>query len=107
MLDDAVGRKEQPAGHAAWLTQDAPHTKSWAAYAVAAAPFWVVMLWLAQKPNANSLHQLYRDKLSKAFLFDPRTRYTKNAEEADDQDLIPRDATKLSEISPATGGPDS
>ena len=25
----------RPAVHAAWLTQDAPHTKSWAAYAVA------------------------------------------------------------------------
>jgi Patatin-like phospholipase len=27
--------------------------------------------WLL-KPNANSLHRLYRDRLSKAFLFDPR-----------------------------------
>jgi hypothetical protein len=31
------------------------------------------------RPNANSLHQLYRDRLSKAFLFDPtelaRTRF--------------------------------
>lgn len=27
------------------------------------------ILWL--KPNANSLHRLYRDRLSKAFLFDP------------------------------------
>lgn len=93
-LDDAMMSLSAYFGH---------HT--WAAYAVAAAPFWLVMLWLAQKPNANSLHQLYRDKLSKAFLFDPRNRYTKNAEEADDQDLIPRDDAKLSEISPATGGP--
>lgn len=26
------------------------------------------------RPNANSLHRLYRDRLSKAFLFDPRRR---------------------------------
>ena len=25
-------------------------------------------------PNANSLHRLYRDRLSKAFLFDPTKR---------------------------------
>src|SRR5262249_37640086 len=31
-----------------------------------------VLSWLL-KPNANSLHRLYRDRLSKAFLFDPRT----------------------------------
>ncbi|WP_460451186.1 hypothetical protein [Alsobacter sp. SYSU BS001988] len=30
-----------------------------------------VLTWLF-KPNANSLHRLYRDRLSKAFLFDPR-----------------------------------
>src|SRR5882724_12056092 len=31
-------------------------------------------LALLLKPNANSLHRLYRDRLSKAFLFDPRHR---------------------------------
>ena len=30
-----------------------------------------VLSWLL-KPNTNSLHRLYRDRLSKAFLFDPR-----------------------------------
>ncbi len=30
----------------------------------------LVISWLL-KPNANSLHRLYRDRLSKAFLFDP------------------------------------
>ncbi|MDR6874965.1 hypothetical protein J2Y55_006005 [Bosea sp. BE125] len=28
--------------------------------------------WLFLTPNGNSLHRLYRDRLSKAFLFDPR-----------------------------------
>src|SRR5262249_19337572 len=42
------------------------------------APFYssigLLLLVLAcfLKPNANSLHRLYRDRLSKAFLFDPR-----------------------------------
>jgi hypothetical protein len=32
----------------------------------------LLLLALSLKPNANSLHRLYRDRLSKAFLFDPR-----------------------------------
>ena len=32
------------------------------------------MVSLLLKPNANSLHRLYRDRLSKAFLFDPEAR---------------------------------
>ncbi|TMJ06017.1 MAG: cell division protein [Alphaproteobacteria bacterium] len=31
----------------------------------------LILLVLLLKPNANSLHRLYRDRLSKAFLFDP------------------------------------
>jgi hypothetical protein len=34
----------------------------------------LIFLALLLKPNANSLHRLYRDRLSKAFLFDPRHR---------------------------------
>ena len=36
----------------------------------------VILLFLSWllKPNANSLHRLYRDRLSKAFLFDPTPR---------------------------------
>lgn len=34
-------------------------------------------LSLLVKPNANSVHRLYRDRLSNAFLFDP-TRYADN-----------------------------
>jgi hypothetical protein len=49
-------------------------------------------------PNANSLHRLYRDRLSKAFLFDP----TKPDGDGNFPDL---DSFKLSHISPAAGGP--
>jgi predicted acylesterase/phospholipase RssA len=44
----------------------------WHAYLVAAASLFFVSLIL--RPNANSLHRLYRDRLSKAFLFDPARR---------------------------------
>jgi len=37
-------------------------------------------------PNANSLHRLYRDRLSKAFLFDPRTKSTRRRDSFDDMD---------------------
>lgn len=53
-------------------------------------------------PNANSLHQLYRDKLSKAFLFNPANRSTQGQDRGD---LLPRDQIELSDLAPATGGP--
>src|SRR5262245_35735528 len=34
----------------------------------------LVISWLLLSANANSLHRLYRDRLSKAFLFDPSRR---------------------------------
>ena len=40
-------------------------------YLVTAIELFLLSLFLA--PNANSLHRLYRDRLSKAFLFDPTT----------------------------------
>ena len=54
-------------------------------------------------PNANSLHRLYRDRLSKAFLFDPGRSADGNiarAEASLDQgrDLKPLDRMKLSEL---------
>ncbi len=59
-------------------------------------------LSLLLSANANSLHRLYRDKLSKAFLFDPARR----AQEAPDAgDLKPLDDLPLDRISPAEGGP--
>jgi hypothetical protein len=68
--------------------------------------FWLwLILFLTTllfAPNANSLHQLYRDKLSKAFLFNPANRATQGQ---DSGDLLPRDQIELSELAPATGGP--
>lgn len=55
------------------------------------------------RPNANSLHRLYRDRLSKAFLFDPDRSADGNiarAEASLDQgrDFKPLDRMKLSEL---------
>jgi hypothetical protein len=65
---------------------------------------WIVLSAVAVRfaPNANSLHQLYRDKLSKAFLFDPKWRETSGP---DIDDLVPLDKERLSGISPSAGGP--
>lgn len=54
-------------------------------------------------PNANSLHRLYRDRLSKAFLFDPTGREAKEAPTATGiptapADLKPIDGFRLSEL---------
>jgi Patatin-like phospholipase len=46
-------------------------------YIVTGIPLLALSLRL--NPNANSLHQLYRDRLSKAFLFDPNRRVTARA----------------------------
>jgi len=55
--------------------------------------------------NANSLHRLYRDRLSKAFLFDPNKRvapHGKVGAETDADlrncDLLPLDRLKISEL---------
>ena len=72
--------------------------------------YWLVglalfILALLLKPNANSLHRLYRDRLSKAFLFDPRRRETaqpvdRNEASADQgRDFTQLDDMRLSEIS--------
>ena len=70
----------------------------------------LVISWLLD-PNANSLHRLYRDRLSKAFLFDPSKRIAplgllhlkdKTGVEADarlrSSDLEPLEHLKLSEL---------
>jgi len=62
-------------------------------------------------PNANSLHRLYRDRLSKAFLFDPNSRMAASAlgrfrgatgAETDvslrNSDLAPLDGLRVSEL---------
>jgi hypothetical protein len=63
--------------------------------------FVLFCLVTALAPNANSLHRIYRDKLSKAFLFDP----VRPAGSDTRDDLPSRDTMKLSKASPATGGP--
>ncbi|MGN6733711.1 MAG: patatin-like phospholipase family protein, partial [Candidatus Binatia bacterium] len=58
----------------AWLTDV---SQRWFGYSTPVAWFYLVtsvelfLLSLFLAPNANSLHRLYRDRLSKAFLFDP------------------------------------
>jgi hypothetical protein len=41
-----------------------------------ATGFLMLLISALLSPNANSLHRLYRDRLSKAFLFDPTKRMT-------------------------------
>jgi predicted acylesterase/phospholipase RssA len=79
-------------------------------YLVAGVALLLVSLRL--KPNANSLHRLYRDRLSKAFLFNPSRRTTiralpflkrqtgvESAPQLRNSDLQPLDQLKVSEIS--------
>ena len=59
-----------------WLSDISQH---WFGYKTPIGWFYLVtgielfLLSLFLAPNANSLHRLYRDRLSKAFLFDPTT----------------------------------
>src|SRR5215831_6269207 len=60
----------------AWLSDISQHWYGYKTpiawvYLVASIVLFLISLLLA--PNANSLHRLYRDRLSKAFLFDPTT----------------------------------
>ena len=59
----------------------------------------VVLLLVAMllRPNANSLHRLYRDRLSKAFLFDPHNRIVDGGV-AGNRDLQPLDTFRLSDL---------
>jgi hypothetical protein len=55
------------------------------------------------RPNANSLHQLYRDRLSKAFLFDPTQlarsrRGGKKGSVDQGRDFAPIDTMRISEL---------
>jgi hypothetical protein len=63
----------------------------------------LILLSYLLRPNANSLHQLYRDRLSKAFLFDPTelaSQQGRHGEEcADlDRDFVPIDRMRISEL---------
>src|SRR5439155_4907916 len=49
---------------------------------------------------ANSLHRLYRDRISKAFLFDPTSRPNPTGTSVDKgRDYAPLDSMRLSELS--------
>jgi hypothetical protein len=70
-------------------------------YAIVASMVFLAS-WLLG-PNANSLHRLYRDRLSKAFLFNPR--FYADGEPARNQpsldqgrDFMPLDSEKLSRL---------
>lgn len=67
-------------------------------YVVVAAIVFIILLFLT--PNANSLHRLYRDRLSKAFLFDP-TAFGPGGGVAGDRDLAPCDAMRLTDLQAA------
>jgi hypothetical protein len=63
-----------------------------------------LFLVLLMRPNANSLHRLYRDRLSKAFLFDPRERDgpapARNEASIDQgRDFMPLDTLPISALS--------
>jgi hypothetical protein len=57
-----------------------------------------LLSWLLT-PNANSLHRLYRDRLSKAYLFDPTTRLSEQSRSAQGRDFDALDTMRLSELS--------
>jgi predicted acylesterase/phospholipase RssA len=80
-----------------------------ALYAVAALLLFFLSLFL--KPNANSLHRLYRDRLSKAFLFDPKPpadgKPARNEPSMDQgRDFPDLDNMKLSALYPQASGSD-
>ena len=66
------------------------------AYAFIAAIMFFLAFWL--KPNANSLHRLYRDRLSKAFFFDPSEGAPFRSAVSKGRDFLPLDDMKLHEI---------
>ena len=72
-----------------------------ALYLLTAMVVFVASWWL--RPNANSLHRLYRDRLSKAFLFNPHYyadgEPSRNEPSLDQgKDFLPLDDEKLSRL---------
>jgi Patatin-like phospholipase len=61
-------------------------------YFYASVAVVLMLISLLLRPNANSLHALYRDRISKAFLFKPKPKFSDNEE-------LEHDAVKLSELS--------
>jgi hypothetical protein len=65
----------------------------------------VVVTLILLQPNANSLHPLYRDRLSKAFLFKPTSGFTSPPQKDLNENYSTKfdlegNAVKLSELSP-------
>jgi hypothetical protein len=75
----------------------------WFFYFFIGVALFCLSFWLT--PNANSLHRLYRDRLSKAFLFDPsrlaEERAVRRNETSRDQgrDFAPLDTLRISGLS--------
>jgi predicted acylesterase/phospholipase RssA len=95
------------AAPAAWLFGFTGNRSMAWLYVVAAGLMFFLSWWL--RPNANSLHRLYRDRLSKAFLFDPTPPKPAEAKRPDDakrdetsldqgRDFEPLDDVKLSDL---------
>lgn len=59
--------------------------------------------WVFLTPNGNSLHRLYRDRLSKAFLFDPREVRGLKSGEHGSRDPDPLDTVRFTHLRPAYG----
>jgi hypothetical protein len=67
------------------------------------AAFVLLVISMVLRPNANSLHRLYRDRLSKAFLFNPKYYAdggpARNEPSLDQgHDFLPLDDEKLSKL---------
>ena len=91
--NDAAGRYEAPvwiASSASYLFPESLRPVGWFYFYMGLS---LIVFWFLFDPNANSLHRLYRDRLSKAFLFKPNTEHG-DADEPVDQDRL-----KLSELS--------
>ncbi len=90
----------KPAGHF-------DHTPGWLAWLSAltgvgwfyflAAVVLFAFSWLLRR-NANSLHRLYRDRISKAFLFNPQRRIRDDGV-AQSRDFVPLDPFRLTALS--------
>jgi len=78
-----------------WGIADGGHAPLWLLYvskvsfgnSYAPVAFWyasvgivLALISFTLRPNANSLHALYRDRISKAFLFRPESDFTKSKE---------------------------
>ncbi len=103
IASDAAGSNFQHAPYWMLLMSAKLHSSIWALYAVSAALLFAIGMEIG--PNATSLHQLYRDRLSKAFLFDPTHRGTipvaKRPFGPESADLDPAGGLRLHNIDPS------